>query len=275
MECHDRPCHATANDRIHTVATAPLHFTRTMYPFYPKGPMPDVSKAEEDRRRRQGSASMSRNTKIALGVVAVVVVTAIVWSATRDPELGPEATGDFQQTFQAFGLQGDAMLGNASANVAVVGFEAPTCSACRYFHGAVLPELKAEYFDTGRAAFYYSQYRISPVDFDIGIMQECALKYTGNDGFWDYTDRIYLELGTYPSSTAARAKLQEFATAWEAPDVLTCADEKETGALVNSDWNVGEAWSVTGTPTFYVFNDQEVVKVGAGDIARTLEALGA
>ncbi len=212
--------------------------------------MAKLSKAEEDRRRREGGRSGGNRKFLAIGVVMVLVVGALLLLN----DSGEPGTSK-AENLAAFGLAEDPYMGDPAAPVVLVGFEAPTCSACRGFHSNFLPDLKADYFDTGKAVYYYSQFHIgTDADFQIGNMQECALEHGGRDDYWNFTDMVYLELGLYPSSAAGRAKFDEFSQGHPAQDALQrCADDVELGGRVSQDYRVGRDWGVRGTPTFYVF----------------------
>lgn len=243
-------------DRI--LQTSPVLFARVA----------KLSKAEEDRRRREGGGS--NKTFLAVGVAIVVIVAVLI---VINQDSGP---GDSKaENLAAFGLADDPYMGDPGAPVVLVGFEAPTCSACKGFHSNFLPQLKADYFDTGKAVYYYSQYEISPVDFSIGNMQECALHHAGNDGYWNFTDMIYLELGLYPSEAAARAKYDQFGSGHPAEaDLQECADTTALGGRVSSDYRIGRDWNVRGTPTFYVFGlDGAPSQVGMSQIAQAIDEL--
>lgn len=231
--------------------------------------MAKLSKAEEDRLRREGGGGNKKFLWIGLAIVAIVVILVVA-------NTGGQAGNTKAENLEAFGLAEDPYLGDPNAPVVVVGFEAPTCSACRGFHAQFLPGLKADYFETGKAVFYYSQYHIgTDADFHIGTMQECALEHGGRDDFWNFTDMIYLELGQYPSTGEGRAKFNQFAAGHQSEaDLLRCADDAELGGRVSQDYRVGRDWEVTGTPTFYIFGlEGEPARVSMSQIGQAIDEL--
>lgn len=234
-----------------------------------------LSQAERDRRRRERGKGDSKTMRyIAVGTVLVVVLVVVAFVLAGDD--GVETGDSRAQNVAAFGLADDPFKGDESADVVVVAFEAPRCSSCRAFHFTTLPELQEEFFDTGQAVFYYVQYRISPEDLDMGIMQECALREAGNAGFWDLTDRVY-SLPEYPSVGRAEQAFQEWGDqAGVRDEAWSCYQDRDTSSKVSADWRIGDEVGVPGTPTFYVFGPQgEPVQANAPDLRRTIADLAA
>ncbi|MEO0035058.1 DsbA family protein [Phaeospirillum tilakii] len=70
----------------------------------------------------------------------------------------------------------DQVLGRADAPVTIIEYASPTCSHCAHFHKTVLPQLKAEWLDTGRAKLIYRDYPTGPHALSVGaaMIPHCA-----------------------------------------------------------------------------------------------------
>lgn len=70
----------------------------------------------------------------------------------------------------------DQILGRADAPVTIIEYASPTCSHCATFHKTVLPRLKTEWLDTGRARLIYRDYPTGPHALSVGaaMIPHCA-----------------------------------------------------------------------------------------------------
>jgi len=92
-------------------------------------------------------------------VVLLVVLAAPITARAADP---------------AFPI--DQVLGKAEAPVTIIEYASPTCGHCANFHKTVLPRLKAEWLDTGRARLIYRDYPTGPHALSVGaaMIPHCA-----------------------------------------------------------------------------------------------------
>lgn len=228
------------------------------------------SKREQDMARRQGPGGGSNGGRwIAIGALAVVAVLVAVAAWPDDPVDSRAAN------VAAFGLDDDPFLGDPEAPVVLVGYESPHCSACQRFHLQMLPDLQAEYFDTGRVVYHYIQGTIGG-DFNSNIAQECAHRHGGNDAFWRMTDLFYQRANTY-GTPDLHGMLRQVADeqGLDPEPFVACLDGAQTSKAVSEDWGVGSDRGVRGTPTFWAFGPTgEALAIGnAGQIPAFLDQL--
>jgi len=72
------------------------------------------------------------------------------------------------------GFYGDIVYGNADAPVTIVEYASLTCGHCGTFHNTVLPQLKTEFFDTGRAKLVYRNFSRDQYDLVAGAVSRCS-----------------------------------------------------------------------------------------------------
>lgn len=72
------------------------------------------------------------------------------------------------------GFYGDIVYGNADAPITIVEYASLTCSHCGNFHNTIMPKLKAEYFDTGRAKLVYRNFSRDQYDLVAGAVSRCT-----------------------------------------------------------------------------------------------------
>jgi protein-disulfide isomerase len=81
------------------------------------------------------------------------VTTRQTVDTENNSRLFPEAHVERAQKLKEKGyLIGDLPMGDADAAVEIIEYASLTCPHCRSFHKNILPEIKAQYIDTGKAS---------------------------------------------------------------------------------------------------------------------------
>lgn len=230
-------------------------------------------RAKAPSRRPKGEKRPSRRG-ILIAVGAAAVAGLLIWAMVGS---GGGVADNREENIAAFTLDDDPYMGDPAAPVVLVGYESPHCSSCQRFHQELLPALKAEQFDTGRAVYYYIQGTISN-DFESNVAQECAMAEGGNDAFWALTDRFYSRSNTY-STPPLEGWLSDLAQQMDLDEeaLLDCYRDRSTSRAVSQDWGVGRDRDATGTPTFWAFGPEgEAVRINdIRQIADVIDALAA
>ncbi|MDX2235429.1 MAG: thioredoxin domain-containing protein [Hyphomonadaceae bacterium] len=60
---------------------------------------------------------------------------------------------------------GDIVLGRADAPVTMIEYASTMCPACADFHARILPQIKANYVDTGKVKFIFREFATEPREF--------------------------------------------------------------------------------------------------------------
>lgn len=115
-------------------------------------------------------------------VVAAVLVLVFAHSSSRDPV-----------TFNYASLP---MLGNPHAPVKIVEFGDFKCSACKYFHAHVFPQLKQNYIDTGVVRFYFMNFPFIGPDSTTAAIAGEAIFHQKSSAFWNYYNAMYVNQGS-------------------------------------------------------------------------------
>lgn len=71
-------------------------------------------------------------------------------------------------------LETDHVMGKADAPNIIIDYFSLTCPHCANFHAAVLPAIKSEWIDTGRARFIYRHFPSDAVATRGSLLAECA-----------------------------------------------------------------------------------------------------
>lgn len=155
----------------------------------------------------------------------------------------------------------DHVLGNLKAKVAIVEFSDFQCPFCRSFWSNVLPEIKRDYIDTGKAKFVYKHY---PLDFHPGARPAAEASECANDQgkFWEFHDKVFEEQARLGQGTIQFGKPEIIkwaeAVGLNMSQFSECFNSGKYVQRVSDDMAYGTQLGVGGTPTTYI-NGQKIV----------------
>jgi protein-disulfide isomerase len=148
------------------------------------------------------------------------------------------------------------VLGNKDAKVKLIEFSDLQCPFCKSFLDNTFPQIKKEYIDTGKVAFYFRHYpltQIHPNANKAGVAAECANE---QDKFWTYHDNIFAKQSEWSNldNASAVSKFKSYAIelGLNASQFNSCLDSDKYQANVDQDLSDGTKAGVTGTPTTFV-----------------------
>lgn len=70
-------------------------------------------------------------------------------------------------------LNRDMVIGDPNAPVEIIEYASLTCNHCATFHNNVLPKLKEEYIDTGKAKLVMRSFMLNPIDMSATTLSRC------------------------------------------------------------------------------------------------------
>lgn len=154
----------------------------------------------------------------------------------------------------------DPVLGSADAPIVIIEFSDFQCPFCAKFHAETLPLIKENYIDTGKVKLVYRDFpiqNIHPNAMAAAVAAECADE---QGMFWDYHDTLFESMNQWKDLSMVDVIDQFKAYAMNTgTDETEFADCMDTGKYVNevaSDYADGVSYGITGTPAFFLGNDQ-------------------
>ena len=149
-------------------------------------------------------------------------------------------TGDFSDD--------DAFMGEKDAKLTIVEFSDYQCPYCKSFFDDTLPEIKKKYIDTGKVKLVYRDF---PLDFHPNAQKaaeaaECAGE---QNKYFQMHDKLFENQVALDTDDLKKyAKDIGLNTA----QFNTCLDTGKMASEVESDYQEGVNYGVSGTPAFFI-----------------------
>lgn len=202
-------------------------------------------------------------------IAAVLLVPAMTPSATAQSSAAP---GDVVER----ALESRAK-GSAGATVVVFEIADFQCPYCARFAEEVAPALDERYVDPGRIQWVFVNLPLHthPLAWHAAEAALCA--GTAGDRFWGMHDRLFREQDTWVEAPDPRVLFLEYALDLGVPEAAyrTCTEDDEVAPVILQDLGSAVSAGVTGTPTFLIMKDGEVVDrmVGVRSVEEWAEVL--
>lgn len=158
----------------------------------------------------------------------------------------------------------------ADATGVVVAFEDPSCPRCRAFERQVVPKIRSNLVDPGKAAFVFRGY---PVVYDWGDPATRALEATyarDTDAFWSLVSHYFEQQDEFraagPDDVYPRTRTYLAGeTDLDADAVVAAAQSDAAGDAVRTDLDAGKAAGAgRTTPHVFLFRDGQYLTKAAG-----------
>ena len=157
-------------------------------------------------------------------------------------------------------LDDDPVKGNLNAPITIVEFSDFQCPFCAKFHSTTLPQLQANYIDSGKVKFVYRDFPIQsihPNAVPAALASECADE---QGMFWEYHDLVFENQKKWQglSGSAMIDTFEQYALelGLNTSDFNTCFESGKYVDEVTKDLQDGASYGITGTPGFFIGNDE-------------------
>ena len=157
-------------------------------------------------------------------------------------------------------LDDDPVKGNPDAPITIVEFSDFQCPFCAKFHSTSLPQLETNYIDSGKVKFVYRDFPIQsihPNAVPAAFAAECADE---QGMFWEYHDIVFENQKKWQglSGPIMVDTFEQYAMelGLNTSDFNTCFESGKYADEVTKDLQDGVSYGVTGTPGFFVGNDE-------------------
>jgi protein-disulfide isomerase len=145
----------------------------------------------------------------------------------------------------------DRILGNPEAPITIVEYASLTCPHCAHFANDVLPEIKKEWIDTGKAKLVLRDFPLDEPALRAAMIARCAPAeryYAFADTFFAAQEK-WVRSGDYREALARLAKLGGMGQV----EFDTCIKDTDLeNKIVEGRLNASQELDVSSTPTFFV-----------------------
>jgi len=154
-------------------------------------------------------------------------------------------------------LDTDHVMGRADAPNIIIDYFSLTCPHCANFHAAVLPAIRDEWIDTGRARFVYRHFPSDSVATRGSLLAEC-----GAERFFETIDTLFKSQVDWLTAPAPEDEMVKIMEQAGLPARACLANDRLFDKVVG-DVESGRALGVKFTPTLFI-NEQNYGNPGGG-----------
>ena len=156
---------------------------------------------------------------------------------------------------------GSPFLGNPDAPITILEWGDYQCTFCYKFHQNTLKIIDEDYIKTGKVKMVFKDFPLNGPDSKLAA--EASYCAQDQQKYWQYHDELYRNWGGERTGWITREALSEFAQTvnLDIEKFNECLDDSKHESRVNSLYEFGNNIGVDATPSFLVFNDQEIIKI--------------
>ena len=156
-------------------------------------------------------------------------------------------------------MDNDPIRGDPNAPITIIEFSDFQCPFCARFHVQTLPSLLEEYIETGKVNFVYRDFPIQsihPNALPAAVAAECANE---QGKYWEYHDTLFERQNSWArlDSNTAIETFSQYAQGieLEMEQFNSCLASGKYLEEVQNDLRDGRDYDVTGTPGFFIGNE--------------------
>ena len=200
---------------------------------------------------------MNNYVFFAIPIIVGVVAGYIMVTNTNEPE----PNDDVLLTATKLIENGSPMIGNPSAPITILEWGDYQCTFCFRFHESSLKILQEEYIDTGKVNLVFKDFPLNGPDSVLAA--EAAYCAEDQGKYWEYHDELYTNWAGEKTGWITRGSLTEFANAIELDinEFHECMNLQKHNQRVLELEQFGREIGVDATPSFFVFNDEKIMKI--------------
>jgi protein-disulfide isomerase len=151
-------------------------------------------------------------------------------------------------------IAGAAKIGSSDAKVAIVEYTDLECPYCKRHHDETMPELIANYVDTGKAVYVIKSFPLSfhnPAATEGSVGAVCARELGGADKYYAFIDKYFATTGTNGQGVDDVAQLGQD-IGLNKGDFSSCLEDSSKEDSVAAEISQGSDAGVSGTPGFVI-----------------------
>ena len=166
----------------------------------------------------------------------------------------------------------DMVLGKPDAKITIIEYASLTCPHCAAFHADILPALKAEYIDTGKARLIYRDFPLDNLAFAGAILARCG----GPEKYFTFLNVLFAQQRQWATASDPKAALIQIGRLGgvSAEQFDKCLADKPLGDFILQQRLDGnQKFNVNSTPTLIINGKTETGVPSLDELRKKLDAL--
>jgi protein-disulfide isomerase len=200
-----------------------------------------------------------------IGLLGFLPVPLGAVSAAPPPSTAANAQGLLQLT------RDDRILGNPDAPITIIEYASMTCPHCAHFQDEVLPEIKKQWIDTGKAKLVLRDFPLDEEALRAAMIARCAPP----DRYYAFADTFFAAQSKWVGSHDYREALARLARlgGMSKEEFDTCLRNKRLeDSIVQSRFVASKELDVNSTPTFFINGTKYTGAPTVQDLTANLQA---
>ncbi len=186
--------------------------------------------------------------KIWLASIAMLGIAALgpTLAAAADSAPAPAAAA----SLLAIG-KNDRILGNPNAPITIIEYASLTCPHCAHFTDEILPQIKKQWIDTGKAKLVMRDFPLDGEALRAAMIARCAPP----DRFYAFIDTFFADQDKWVTASdfeAALGRLAELGGMNKAAFDACLKDTALENKILEGRLTAGKQLGVDATPTFFI-----------------------
>ena len=157
-------------------------------------------------------------------------------------------------------IDDDPMKGDPNAPITIIEFSDYECPFCQRFYANTLPLIEENYINTGKVNFVYRDFPIQSIHRNAAtaaVAAECA---DDQNSFWAFHDMIFENKGMWEKLDGINLlnEFEQYAVTLglNSEEFDACLESGKYFDEVRKDLQDGQKYGITGTPGFFIGNDE-------------------
>jgi len=166
----------------------------------------------------------------------------------------------------------DMVLGKADAPITIIEYASLTCPHCAHFHETVLPTLKTEYIDTGKAKLIFRDFPLDQMAFAGAVLARCG----GPEKYYTFLSVLFAQQRQWAGASDPKVALVQIGRLGgiSSDQFEKCLQDKPLGDyILNSRLEGNQKLGVNSTPTLIINGKAEAGVPSIDDLRKKLDAL--
>jgi protein-disulfide isomerase len=141
-------------------------------------------------------------------------------------------------------------IGKADAPVTIIEYSSLSCPHCAAFHRDILPSLKSEYIDTGKARYVVREFPLNESALAGSVIARCL----DPSRYFAFVDLLFSKQSDWAFKQDALTPLKDLAkqTGITSEDFDKCIDDEALQKKILDVRDDGQKKGVNATPSFFI-----------------------